>query len=521
MQAPSFVTERPISMAPDGTKYPIPTEFESQTSFDTVKNTAEWYRNQGRKIVVVQGLGFVGAAVAAVISDAKDASGQPLYFVIGVDLPSPAGYWKVGKINDGLTPIVSPDVELDRLIDTNVHHTKNLCATTTEQAYSLADFIVVDVPLDVHNRLAETAAEVDINLDAFKAAIRTVGRNMQPEALVLIETTVPAGATQLVAQPILQEERAKRGINAPLLLAHAYERVMPGPRYVDSIRKFWRTFSGIDEASAAKAHQFLSSFIDTAAYPLWDLEDTNGSELAKLMENSYRAMNIAFIHEWTLLAEKAGINLFAVIDSIRVRKGTHDNIRLPGFGVGGYCLTKDSLLAQWSATHLFDSDVVLQMTMDALKINYTMPLHSLDLLNELTDDGLAGKTIVVCGVSYLPEVADTRNSPTELLVDELTKVGATVIVHDPYAITWPERPDIEVEQDLEACLRQADGLVFAIPHLAYRELSTQTLLDHTPVPPIIVDAQNIISDEKASALHEAGCRILGVGKGHWRKRGYQ
>ncbi len=158
---------------------------------------------------------------------------------------------------------------------------------------------------------------------------------------------------------------------------------MPGPSYVDSIRAFWRSFAGVDRESAAAASNFLLGFVDTAAAPPWELDDTVSSELGKLLENSYRSMNIAFIYEWTLLAESIGVNLFEVVDAIRVRKGTHDNMRYPGFGVGGYCLTKDSLLAQWGARHLLGSEVELEMTLAALKTNHLMPLHTAALVREL------------------------------------------------------------------------------------------------------------------------------------------
>src|SRR5204862_1516154 len=142
-----------------------------------------------------------------------------------------------------------------------------------------------------------------------------------------------------------------------------------------------------------------------------ELPDTNSSELGKLLENSYRAVNIAFIHEWTLLAEKLGIDLFEVVRSIRVRSGTHDNMRFPGFGVGGYCLTKDSLLAQWGADSLLGSDVLLEMSLDALRTNAQMPLHTARLVAEATGGNL-DITLAVCGLSYLSGVADTRDSPS-------------------------------------------------------------------------------------------------------------
>ncbi len=461
----------------------------------------------------MQGLGFVGAAVAAVIASARNAAGDPAYFVIGTDLATPGGYWKIAKINRGEVPIASPDPVLTHHTRDAVLTTRNLEATSAEEAYGVADVIVMDLPLDIADRFAASPEELDVRLEPFERALRSIGRRMRPDALVLLETTVPIGTTEKIALPLLRAERSARGIHEPPLLAHAYERVTPGPKYVDSIRSFWRTFSGIDQRSAAAAREFLGSFIEIQRYPLWELHDTNASEMAKVLENSYRSVNIAFIYEWALLAERIGVNLFAVIDSIRVRKGTHDNMRLPGFGVGGYCLTKDPLLAQWSATKLFETGVTLDMTWDALRINQSMPLHTFDLAVELAGGDLRGKNILVCGVSYLPDVPDTRNTPTEVLVDALAEAGASVTAHDPYLAFWPERPAVELKQDLGECLARTAGVVLAVPHSGYRGVDWSGT-------PFLVDAQNGISDDQAGQLHGAGVRIAGVGKGHWRKAGF-
>lgn len=490
-------------------------------SFDVLAGKAEVYRNQGRKIVVVQGLGFVGTAAAAVIANVRDAGGEPLYFVIGVDLASDIGRQRVRQINDGVSPIGCPDPELALFIANGAQKTGNLCATVDIGVYELADIIVVDVPFDVKDKSVEAPSAINVDRQAFEEALRTIGRLMRPEALILIETTVPVGACERLALPILREERERRHLEGPLYLAYAYERVMPGPRYVDSIRRFWRSFAGVDAASAARARDFLASFIDTENYPLWEFDDTKAAELAKLLENSYRMINIAFIYEWTLLAETMGINLFAVVDSIRVRRETHDNMRLPGFGVGGYCLTKDSLLAQWSLTNFFHSDLTLGMTLEALRINRQMPRHAFDLLKEILEGNFSGKKIVVCGVSYLPDLADTRESPSAVFVDWLIEAKASVIAHDPYVKTWRERPQVALSDNLEACLAQADAVVFAVPHAEYAQLTPQIVRRWSGKPLLIVDAQNIISDEKAAGLHALGCRLMGVGKGHWRQKGFQ
>lgn len=516
-----MINSKKVSIAPDGSKFNIPSEEEILTHFNEISEKAEWHKNKGRQVVVVQGLGFVGSAVAAAIASAKDSNGNPLHYVIGVDLPTASGYWKVAKINDGKEPITSPDPKLADLIYKAVHQSDNLVATVAEAVYSLADVIVVDVPLDVQHKAGSSYKKIKVELSSVKAAFQVIGRYMPPNTLVIIETTVPAGFSETIAKPILEEEREKRKIDKRLLLAHAYERVMPGPNYIDSIKKYWRVYSGINEESKTKAREFLSSFTDIDNYPLTELTTPADSELAKLLENSYRAANIAFIYEWTLLAEKMGVNLFEVIDAIQVRRGTHDNIRFPGFGVGGYCLTKDSFLAQWSAQNVYDSDVVLNITLESMEINHLMPLHTLELLRELANGDLSDKTIVVCGVTYLPDVADTRNSPTKLLVDELSNRESSIILHDPYLRNWDEYPDKVIYQDLFECLAGADGVVFAVPHKMYLEINIDELLNNLSTPFFIVDAQNIFTDQTAEYLYNSGCRLLGVGKGHWRALGYQ
>lgn len=516
MPAGSAKTEAAFSVAPDGQGFALPSREDLAWAEARVLAAAQ---TSDRPVVVVQGLGFVGTAVAAVVAQAALDSGGPRYFVIGVDQLTPSGYWKVARINAGQSPFESPDPGLAPAIHAAVTQAGNLCATVSDQVYRFADVIIVDVPLDVVDRTVAGQAEPQVDLAPFQAAIRAIGRTMRAGALVLVETTVPTGTTEKVVLPILQEEFARRGLAETPRVAHCYERVMPGPRYLDSIRRFWRTYSGIDAESQAQAAEFLGTIIDTRAFPLHRAADPVASELGKLLENSYRAANIAFIHEWTLAAEDLGVNLYEVVDSIRVRRGTHDNMRYPGFGVGGYCLTKDSLLAQWSLKHLFGSDVQLAVTLEALRINYLMPRHALDLLAGLTG-GLQGRRIALLGVSYLAEVPDTRNSPSHLFVQELEAAGAQVVAHDPCTRLWPERPDIPVDDDLDRVLGQVDGLVLATPHRAYRQRPAQDWLRAVRPGTVFVDAMNILDDDTALRLHRAGHKVAGVGKGHWRKKGF-
>jgi len=505
------------SRSPTGNVYKIPSEEELEYEYISIKDKAfEFVKsNKNRKIVVIQGLGFVGSAMAAVVADTKDADGEPLYFVIGVDLPTPDAYWKIGMINDGLCPVVSEDEKLRNAIYNCVKNQKNLIATSSKKVYGLADIIIVDVHLDVKNRVFTGVKDIEVSIEGFKKAVETIGGYMKEDALVFVETTVPPGTCKKIVKPVLSKIRKERGIEKPVRIAHSYERVMPGKNYFDSIKNFWRTYAGIDSESEKMAKEFLSTIINTKNFPLFGLKDTTASELAKVLENSYRATNIALIYEWTLLCEQLGLNLFEITKSIRVRKGTHDNIKDPGFGVGGYCLPKDSFLAQWAACNFFSSDVVLNMTMEAMNINYNMPKHTFELLKNSFNNDLQGKKVLICGVSYLQDVADTRNSPTAMLVDLISNDNGIPIVHDPFVDYWAERPNITKVSDIFSAVKDVDAVVFAVPHSFYLNLDIDKLISEMKHPIIVIDAQNIITDDKAIKLHNARCHVKGVGKGHW------
>lgn len=503
-----------VSVDPLGKAWPLPDASTMDERFAYLATLAEKHRALGQEIVVVQGLGFVGAAVAAALAGSRDPQGNGHFFVIGLDLPSAVGWWKICWINQGRNPIQSPDPQFSQLV--SAYGGTSLHASADPRIMGLADVVIIDVPLDVEDRTDE---EIRLVLEPFKQAVRTVGQHMRVDSLVVVETTVPAGTTEKIVQPILVEERATRGIQETPLLAHAFERVMPGPQHISSINQFWRSFAGIDEVSSQRARAFLNRFVDTDQWPLTEMDDPAANELTKLLENSYRAANIALIHEWALLAERMGLNLFQVVQNIRVRQGTHDNIRAPGFGVGGYCLTKDALLAQWGADNLYPQGPPLQMTLDGLRINYLMPLHTLDLLLELIPkEHIADKKVVLCGVAYLPNVGDTRNSPAHLFVEALEKLGVRPTIHDPVVHHWPENPTYPISSDLETCLQDADAVVLAVGHRDYGDLyDTLSALSSKPA---IVDGQNIVTDADAETLHQQGFALIGVGKGHWRKRGY-
>ena len=191
---------------------------------------------------------------------------------------------------------------------------------------------------------------------------------------------MPPGTTK-ISSNIIKEELNKRGLSSSrFTIGHSYERVMPGPNYIDSIQNFYRVFSAADKKSEDAIESFLKTIIKTDEYPLTKLYNTNATEISKVLENSYRAMKIAFIVEWSRYAEESGVNLYEVVDAIRMRP-THKNIMLPGIGVGGYCLTKDPLLASWSKQNLISkSSDLLPMSELAVQTNDLMPMHAFNFL---------------------------------------------------------------------------------------------------------------------------------------------
>lgn len=473
----------------------------------------EAFIRKDRKTVVVQGLGFVGSAMAAALSNAKTSDGAILYNVIGVDLPDTENYWKIGRINEGKSPVISSDKDIETSYK-NAHIQNNLLATYSESAYSKADVVVIDIHLDIHKKELGDPYNCILSFDKYKEAIEVIANNIPENTLVIVETTVPPGTTQKVIYPIFKNIFDKRGFDLNrLYLSHSYERVMPGINYLNSIINFYRVYSGINDASKNKARDFFETFINTEEYPLFEMHSTTASEMAKVLENSFRAMNIAFMQEWTEYAQTAEVNLFEVIDAIRVRP-THKNIMLPGFGIGGYCLTKDSLLADWSYVNMFNGTGHLDMSLNAIKINDLMPEYTLKLLkNELKE--LKNKHITLLGISYLNDVADTRYAPSHLFYKRCKEEGAVINLHDPIVSYWSEE-NIRIDRNIEHLRNlRHDAAVFAVRHSDYLDMSAKDILYILNGVKVIIDANGIISDDKAKELSDNGIKMLGVGKGHW------
>jgi nucleotide sugar dehydrogenase len=528
------------SVSPGGELFPLPTEADYRTEFQRLQKLVQEQRDLGREIVVVVGVGFVGAVMAAVIADSTDESGKPLKFVIGMQRPSVRSFWKIPLLNRGIAPMKSEDPEVPRIIGRCVNEKKNLTASFTYESLSLADVVVVDVQCDFIKESINDASTGYVQMRDLEKALEIIGDTIPPHALVLIETTVPPGTTEQVAYPLIKKAFRKRGIETEPVLAHSYERVMPGRQYVDSIRKFWRVCSGINPESRERVVKFLSEVIDVEHYPLTVLDRPIESETAKIVENSYRATTLAFLNEWSLFAERNGVDLVKVINCIKVRP-THSNIIFPGPGIGGYCLPKDGALAVWAYKHLMGfEDDLFQITPQAININDTRALHVPELARDaLRNMGryIAASKVALLGAAYREDVGDTRYSGSELIVRRLVDMGADVSVHDPYVDNWWEfeaqdtypapgksrarffrhqskLKSLRIEPDLNSALRDADVVIFAVKHQQFLELVPDQVVEAAGGPLAVIDCFGILGDDKIRRYFELGCEVKGLGRGH-------
>lgn len=454
--------------------------------------------------VCVQGLGFVGAAMAAALAQARDSNGEPAFDVWGVDLPTPQGKARIEAINAGRFPFPTTDTKLAEVIRLG-RLLGNLSATADPAAYEGSEVVVVDVHLDADFDHYPPKA----NLEQFRNAIRTLGERIGPGTLVVVETTVPPGTTEMIVAPELRNALAARGLDPEgVLIAHSFERVTPGRNYLASITNMWRVYAGLSDVAAEECKSFLEKFIDTNAFPLTRLSRPIESETAKIMENSFRAANIAFIEEWARFAERAGINLVSVIESIRMRP-THRNMMRPGFGVGGYCLTKDPLLAGIGSRDILGlDDLTFPVSEEALRINERMPFATVDLLTSSLGR-LRGRRILLLGAAYREDVGDTRYSPSARFVVRAEAEGAVIDVHDPLVEAFED-----IDRPVSRALRTFDGYdaaVFAVAHAEYRTLAPSDWLRVDR--PLIVDANMVLSGEQLQQFQQAGCPVKAIGRG--------
>ena len=430
--------------------------------------------------IVVVGMGYVGIPAAALFADVEGNH------VVGIQRRSARSGWKIDLLNRGGSPFPDNEPGIAELIRRTVLNKGSMRVEDTYDAIRGASAVLIDVQTPVepgdHNPRYESLREV----------CRETGVRMAPGTLVCIESTVAPGTTVNVVKPILEEAsgmRAGEGFH----LCFSYERVMVG-RLLHNIQNYPRIVGGYTPACAEKGAALYRTIVRAAVITT----DCLTAETAKTVENAYRDVNIAFANEVALACESLGIDVYEVRqlvnnlpnDPSRPSSNPVRNMHLPGAGVGGHCLPKDSWLLKTGIDRYGASKVELPVILGSRSINDSMPLHMADLVQrELAAARvpLGGARIAILGYAFLEESDDTRNTPAAPLIEELRKRGAAeVVVHDPF-VREEEVPGIL--RDLPAALRGADCACLVTRHSAYTGLTAEQLLG-TMRHAILVDGRN-------------------------------
>ncbi len=443
--------------------------------------------------------------MATAVSSKLNNDDEPVFNVVGIDQDNIFGKQRIDMINKGIFPFQTNDSLMRDELKKSVKR-GNFFATSDTNYYSKADVILISINCD----LIKEAGQKNIAIEPFTSGIKDIARKISENTLVIVESTIPPGMCEKIIYPIFCKYLSKRNIDiSKFFLAHSYERVMPGKNYLNSIINFWRVYAGIDVKSADLCENFLSQIINVSKYPLTRLKTITASEIGKLLENSYRAVNIAFMEEWGRFAEELQVDLYEVINAVRVRP-THLNIMEPGFGVGGYCLTKDPLFAKIASnTFLKLGGHDFPFSSLAVKVNSEMPIFSVEKVKEFLGGNLRDKNILLMGVSYRKDVSDTRFSPSQLFFEKANSEGAKISVHDPMVSYW-EDLNIKIESELPSA-KNFHAIVFAVRHAEYKEISFSNWLNNSNA--LIFDSNNVLSQKQRDEIGSLSLVYFSVGRG--------
>ena len=295
-----------------------------------------------------------------------------------------------------------------------------------------------------------------------------MSKYLKKKSIVIIETTLPPGTCDKIILPTIKSNLNKRKFNInDIYFCYSFERVMPGKHYAKSIIDNYKCFAGMNKISGIKCKSFLKKYINYRKYPLYEFDNLIDCETAKILENSYRAINIAFIDEWTRFSFENNVKLNKVIDAIKLRN-SHSNIMRPGLGVGGYCLTKDPEFINFSVKKIFKNKLNFPITNLSTQINKNMIFSSIKFIKDKVKN-LSNKKILILGASYKDNVSDTRESPSITLFKKLNKIKIKCHLHDP--ITKKEDNEkLKIMSQLPD-LKKFDLIFFCVKHDYYKKVN--------------------------------------------------
>ncbi|BAI62616.1 UDP-glucose/GDP-mannose dehydrogenase family protein [Methanocella paludicola SANAE] len=405
------------------------------------------------KICVI-GLGYIGLPTAILLSEKNE--------VVGVDVKKDV----VDKINDKIMPFKEPG--LDRLLEQS-----GITASTTPRPAD-AFIICVPTPFDKEVRMAD--------LKFVRSAVESIVPHLRKGNIVILESTVSPGACINVLEPILEKSGLKAGED--YYLAHCPERAIPG-NTLHEMAYNDRIIGGIDDASTQLARKIYATFVKGNIYTT----DITTAEFVKLMENTYRDVNIALANELAILAEEAKINIWEAISLANHHPRV--NILKPGPGVGGHCIAVDP----WFLTEATNRCRIINT---AREINDSMPAYVLSKVKVMTEN-IRRPKITVFGVAYKGNVDDARETPALKFIKLAESEGFFVSTYDPLVSRF-EMP----LSSMEDAVRGTDCIVIISDHDLFKELDFGHLLDNSRHRNVL-DTRNVVKSDGTFNLVKLGC----------------
>jgi len=370
-------------------------------------------------VVAIIGQGYVGLPLAMAAVDAG-------WTVIGVD----TFHAKVNQINSGSSPVEDiSDLRLQEAIGKRTYE-----ATSDFSSVSQASVIAICVPTPL-----DTKREPDLTL--LRSAAMEIAPFISNGTLVISESTSYPGTLREIIIPIVNSLKPRESNN--VYYASAPERVNPGDQ-VWNQRNTPRLIGGIDSISQVKALKFYESICDAAL----QVSTPEVAEAAKLLENTFRLVNIALINEFTRLCTANDINVHQVIAAAATKPYGFMPFR-PGVGVGGHCIPVDPLYLTWWARK---NGGVAQIVEVADSINHSMPMYVAQRALDMVDSSISNPKVLILGVAYKPGIGDVRETPVSELRNCLNAQGAKVAWHDPLVPLWEDSESVDLEWECDVAI---------------------------------------------------------------------
>jgi UDP-N-acetyl-D-glucosamine dehydrogenase len=428
--------------------------------------------------VSIVGLGYVGLPLAIAFVEAG-------LEVEGID----AFAGRVAELNAGSSPI--DDVSDERLRAALEAGLRVIAPTETRMAEADAIFVCVPTPI---------TATKDPDLGPVLAAADTIRTHLRGGQLIVLQSTTFPGTTTGPFREVLERSGLRAGTDFDL--AFAPERVNPGDPFSAS-KGVPRLVGATTPDGTRRAAALLRQINDQVL----ELTSPDAAELAKLLENVFRNINIAFVNQLALLCERMGLDVWEVINAAATKPFGFMKFT-PGPGVGGHCIPVDPYYLSWRAREFDFIDRFIEAAGD---INFGMPRHVVDLVAEALNDrerALKGARVGVLGVAFKPNVRDARNSPAAEVIALIAERGADVRYHDPHVSSFRDGAGVARDsEDLDALLAWADVIVVVTAH---RAIEWGTVYER---------ADLVVDTVDSSAGHETRPRqVLRLGAG-WLPHG--